>query len=247
MWPWRWSDVRLTANITQMKPWKLEPVLGEVPLYPIVAQAMKEWRAGNRSALGWTPTQAQYVAVKEIEAIKALQLAEAVHARAVVAGEAWPILVREEHGGGSNVPRQARRLADAATADAATAIWVGSQPRARAPPSHLLLLPFHQPGLPLDNNQPPKIDPPLWDWAIDAIAAANAAAAEAKKDNSTWNPLAAAISEARYLGQVSNGREDGGWRPAPGWAARRRRDRPPVPRPPAPPPTPLLASPVSSK
>ena len=93
-----------------------------------------------------------------------------------------------------------------------------AQPRARAPPSHLLLLPFHQPGLPLDNNQPPKIDPPLWDWAIDAIAAANAAAAEAKKDNSTWNPLAAAISEARYLGQVSNGREDGGWRPAPGWA-----------------------------
>ena len=114
-----------------MKPWKLEPVLGEVPLYPIVAQAMKEWRAGNRSALGWTPTQAQYVAVKEIEAIKALQLAEAVHARAVVAGEAWPILVREERGGGSNVPRQARRLADAATADAATAIWVGS-PTARA-------------------------------------------------------------------------------------------------------------------
>ena len=149
IWPWRWSDIRLGSNITQMKPFKNEPIWGEKSLYPIAAQGMDAWRAAGRNYSGWPVTDAQQAAVKDIVSNKALAVAEAIAARSLVAGEQWPIL----------------------------------------------------PGWPLD-DQPPTLSPPLTDWAIDAIMAAKSAYAAAKADNSTGNPIAAAIGFERYKGML---------------------------------------------
>ena len=140
IWPWRWSDIRLGSNITQMKPWKGELVNGKKELYPLAAQGMDAWRAAGRNYTGWPVTDAQRAAMKDIESNKALGLAEAIAARSLVAGEQWPIL----------------------------------------------------PGWPLD-DQPPTLSPPLTEWAIDAIMVAKSAYAAVKADNSTGNPLAAAV------------------------------------------------------
>lgn len=150
IWPFRRSDVRLGANITQLKPWKGEVIHGEVALYPLVAQAMQDWRDANETYLGWTPTEAQRAAVKDIEKSKVLALAEAIDAHALWAGEAFPLV----------------------------------------------------PGTPVDPNEPPDLAPPLTDWAIHAITAVNAALKDAKDYPDRGNPIAEAISEAKYLGQL---------------------------------------------
>jgi hypothetical protein len=150
IWPYRRSDVRLGSNLTQLKPWKGEFIHGEVALYPLVAQAMQDWRAANRSYLGWTPTEDQRAAIKDIEKSKILALAEAVDAHALYAGEAFPLV----------------------------------------------------PGTAANTSEPPFLAPPLTEWAIHAITAANAAIKDAKNNPERGNPIAAAISEAKYRGQL---------------------------------------------
>lgn len=91
LWPWRWSDIRLASNVTQMKPYKNEPIFGAKELYPLEAQGVAAWRAAGRNYTGWPVTDADQAAIKDIESNKALALAEAAAARSVVAGEQWPI------------------------------------------------------------------------------------------------------------------------------------------------------------
>lgn len=150
IWPFRRSDVRLGANISQLQPWKGEIIHGEVALYPLVAQAMQDWRDANRSYVGWTPTDADRAAIKDIEKNKILGLAEAIDAHALWAGEVFPM-------------------------------W---------------------PGNASNPNEPPVLAPPLTDWAIHAITAANAAMKDAKDNPERGNPIAKAISEAKYRGQL---------------------------------------------
>ena len=150
IWPFRRSDVRLGANISQLAPWKGEVIHGEVALYPLVAQAMQDWRNANRSYQGWTPTDADRAAIKDIEKSKILALAESIDAHALWAGEVFPL-------------------------------W---------------------PGNASDPNEPPVLAPPLTEWAIHAITAANAAVKDAKANPERGNPIAQAISAAKYRGQL---------------------------------------------
>ena len=111
---------------------------------------MQDWRDANRTYLGWTPTEAQRAAVKDIEKSKILALAEAIDAHALWAGEAFPLV----------------------------------------------------PGTAVNTSEPPYLAPPLTDWAIHAITAVNAALKDAKDYPDRGNPIAEAISEAKYLGQL---------------------------------------------
>ena len=149
MWPYRRSDVRLGANITQMKPFKGEFIHGERALYPIAAQGMQDWRDANRSYLGWVPTDAQRAAIKGIESHKLLALAEAFDAKAQYAGEAFPVY----------------------------------------------------PGAPTDDTTP-YLAPPVTEWAVHAIVAANEAVKAASDNGIKGNPVAQLISEIKYRGQL---------------------------------------------
>lgn len=132
-----------------MKPFKGEFIHGERALYPIAAQGMQDWRDANRSYLGWTPTDAQRAAIKDIESNKLLELAEAFDAKAQYAGEAYPVY----------------------------------------------------PGAPTDDTLP-YLAPPVTDWAIHAIVAANEAVKAARDNGIKGNPIAQLISEVKYGAQL---------------------------------------------